>query len=102
MPDFVLLGIQRDDGVMIIASDKVTEAELETQFDEIEYWTSPYERNLVPGARSITLTCFLRDYVVVYAPTYGEAFRNLFEQWTPKPQEHQALPEGQRGLPRGT
>jgi len=100
-PDFVVMGMPHEDGVMLMASNELSAAELEVEYDMI-----PYDRGMyighIPGQRSITLTCHIGSYTVVYGDTYAEAFRRLFDAWTPQAPQRKGLPEAQRGLPRGT
>jgi hypothetical protein len=98
-PDFVVLGIPHEDGVMLLASNELSAAELEVEVDQVPYYRGA-NIGFLPGVKYITLTCHIGSYTIVTAPTYAEAFRNLFNAWTPKAPERRALSEGQRELPR--
>jgi hypothetical protein len=77
--------------VRLLASKDMTHAELEARFDWADINMGTY---LSPHLRSqrITLTAGLKTFVMIDAPDYPSAFRALFEQWTPGPGEHAALP----------
>lgn len=83
-PDWVMLGVPTPDGrVAVYASKELNQAELthETEFDDIYAWYEPVIR--VPRHR-IELTVEMRTYVVVTADTYAQAFRVLFDEWSPE------------------
>lgn len=98
-PDFVMLGTTVEDGVLLIASDTLTSAEIEQRWDQIEVTTwGDNRRRHVPGLRWCELHAEMHDLHVIHAPNYAEAFRNLFADWTPPTPERKAIPEGARGL----
>jgi len=90
-PDWVMCGCPARGGVRLLASKDMTHAELEARFDWADINMGTY---LSPHLRSqrITLTAGLKTFVMIDAPDYPSAFRALFEQWTPGPGEHAALP----------
>lgn len=98
-PDFVILGDQHPDGgVLVIASNDLTKGELEQRADEPEFYYGTMFRP-TPPLRS-TVSAQMRDYVMVQAPSYAEAMRALFEQWTPEPSERPAVEQGQAQIER--
>lgn len=82
-PDFVIVGVPCEAGVMLMASTELNEVELRAESDYDRYaddfgmlrYTNPRHRYY--------LTTQMRGYVVVVAPTYPEAFARLFGQWSP-------------------
>jgi hypothetical protein len=76
-------------GVRLLASKDMTHAELEAQYDWGDNWQ---QWPPVLCGQRITLTAGLKTFIVIDAPDYPSAFRALFEQWTPGPGEHVALP----------
>lgn len=84
-PDFLLIGVPNPSGgVILIASRSVYAAEVE-HTREYEDLMSGYHGLIarVPGFEEISITALLRDYVLITANTYGEAFSNLFNTWKP-------------------
>jgi hypothetical protein len=90
-PDWVMCGTPGPLGVRLLASKDMTHAELEAKFDHVMADTG---WDVFPHSVSqrITLTAGLKTFIVIDAPDYPSAFRALFEQWTPGPGEHAALP----------
>jgi hypothetical protein len=78
-------------GVRLLASKDMTDAELNAQYSyqDIDPWG---EFPPMLTSRRITLTAGLKTFVMIEAPDYPTAFRVLFEQWTPGPDERVALP----------
>jgi hypothetical protein len=92
-PDWVMLGVPTPNGqVAVYASKELNHAELthETEMDEYLWlWSDLIQR--VPRRR-IELTVEMRTYVVVIADTYAEAFRILFDEWSPEPARSELEP----------
>lgn len=85
-PDWVMCGLPSGDGrVMILASTELSQAELEAQRDHFEL-IDPYDAfgPIYPGPTRYTLRIDMNRFVIVVADTYEQAFRSLFEQWSPK------------------
>ncbi|WP_156148949.1 hypothetical protein [Rhodococcus sp. MEB064] len=95
--DFAMVGIPYGDHVMVVASDKLTEAQLEAEHDYIRTFGS---NNATRIHSTYTLSVEMRQYVAVTAPTYAEAFAKLFDQWTPTPADRPAL-AGDRTIDAG-
>lgn len=91
-PDWVVLGSPHQNGVMILASKDLTQAELEFERDDLMAWGRV---EAVASHYRITLTVEMRTYVVVFADTYAEAWQRLFQQW--QPEEPTAI-EGRRAI----
>jgi hypothetical protein len=87
-PDWVMCGCPAPGGVRLLASKDMTHAELEVAYD----WADTGRWPPIPRGQRITLTAGLKTFIVIDAPDYPSAFRALFEQWTPGPGEHVALP----------
>ncbi|WP_143546286.1 hypothetical protein [Rhodococcus sp. 14-2496-1d] len=90
-PDFVMVGVSTDDGVMLLASNELTEAELDVERDIVRDFLG--SRQTVVNER-YTLSAEMRRYVTIVAPTYADAFATLFKTWTPER-------GGQRGISAG-
>lgn len=88
-PDWVMCGCPVPGGVRLLASKDMTHAELSADYGwaDIDAWSPP-----VLTSRRITLTSGLKTFIMIEAPDYPSAFAALFEQWTPGPGEHAALP----------
>ena len=69
----------------------MTHAELSADYGYADIgvpgWDPP-----VLTSRRITLTAGMSTFIMIEAPDYPSAFAALFEQWTPGPGEHRALP----------
>jgi hypothetical protein len=86
-PDWVMCGTQWPGGqVAIFASTELNQAELEGQRDS--YDIDPFA--LLGPVRTppmrYTLSVEMRTFVIVVGDTYEQAFRSLFEQWSPSGQ----------------
>lgn len=85
-PDWVICGIPWDnDKVAILASTELSHAELETKADDIHVEAWEFVRPTRTTTR-YALVVHMRSFVIVVADTYEQAFRSLFEQWTPQRQ----------------
>ncbi len=96
-PDWVICGIPWDGKVAILASTELDRAELEAQrdiFDPIDPYDFTEPIRLSPTR--YTLTVQMRQFVLVVADTYEQAFRSLFEQWTPQRTDHAQLGASRR------
>jgi hypothetical protein len=82
-PDFVILGVQADDGVYVYASKDLTKAELEAITERREIDPDGIWRRFESGRTTIILTATMREVILVKGDTYAEAFRSLFASWTP-------------------
>ncbi len=91
-PDWVMCGIPWDGKVAIVASTELEQAELEARRDRLAA-IDPFEL-LGPMAMAptrYTLTVQMWRFVLVVADTYEQAFRSLFEQWSPKQPDRRQL-----------
>ena len=90
-PDWVMCGCPVPGGVRLLASKDMTHAELSADYGYADIgvpgWDPP-----VLTSRRITLTAGMSTFIMIEAPDYPSAFAALFEQWTPGPGEHRALP----------
>ena len=92
-PDWVMCGVPWNGGVRLLASKEMTHAELDAQFGYTDIWDGGLTPGYaIPASRRITLTAGMRTFVMIEAPDYPTAFAALFEQWTPGPGDHAALP----------
>lgn len=99
-PEWTVLGAQAGDGnVVVLASKSLQDAVLEA------------ETHYIPDLRSwdvirdvvtrYTITMGVRDFCIIVAPTYEQAFTNLFRTWNPEPgqpDERPALPHGPEAI----
>jgi hypothetical protein len=95
-PDWVVLGVPAADGkVAVLASKDLNEAELSREVDYVhDFWGGARIRAL--PARN-TLTVEMRTYTVVVADSYAEAFRTLFDTWSPDA-DRQEITAGHREI----
>lgn len=84
-PDWVMCGIPWPEGgkVSIIASTELSQAELEAQRDAFDLDPFDVLGPFRMGPMRYTLRVEMHRFVIVVADTYEQAFRSLFEQWTP-------------------
>lgn len=90
-PDWVMCGVPWNGGVRLLASKDMTHAELSADFGYTDIGIPGWDPPALTSRR-ITLTAGLKTFVMIEAPDHPSAFRALFEQWTPGPGEHAALP----------
>ena len=95
-PDFVMVGGQSDGMFYLIASKALTEVELRVEAEHLDELFDFRMGRQKPVYRQF-LTAEMRDYVVVAGRDYAEAFRTLFEEWTPGAGDQPAI-AGQRAL----
>jgi hypothetical protein len=94
-PDWVVLGTPWQDGkVAILASKHLTAAELElvVEVDDDIMLADPDPLWL--ERRRCTLTVEMPTFTLIVADTYEQAFRALFDEWSPEP-DTLALPPGE-------
>jgi hypothetical protein len=89
-PNWVMLGIDMPDGsVRLFVSDKLTQSELELQMNLSFDWLSLADVRALISSRTLTLTTWMSDLVIINALDYRSAFEALFKTWTP--QQHKAI-----------
>lgn len=78
-PDFAIVGVTLNTGrVQVLASKDLTRAELRAIRVRDTYdFTAPMR------IRGIFLTTEMKHYVIVDADSYPDAFRKLFDIWSP-------------------
>ena len=88
-PDWVMLGIPEPDGaVSLYASKDLTSSQLRTEAeheDVVSHWSldDPIRRDVRSSV--IWLSAGMKTFVVIYAPDYLTAFRDLMKFWSPAP-----------------
>lgn len=104
-PAFVIVGVDYQDGVMVLASDTLTEAQLETKVTELDELPT-FQGRLRPSGVKHTVQIETRDFKTATGRTYAEAMSNLFHQWHPSERDHRSihdrmprLNQGPLGLP---
>lgn len=88
-PDFVIIGTHYQDGVMVFASDTLTEAELRTITTHEEV-VSAQAKEYLPK-RHHELEVGFEDYRQATGRTYAEAMSNLFHQWHPHERDQRSI-----------
>jgi hypothetical protein len=78
--DWVIIGVRGNDGVVVFASDTLTEAELATETERVEYYGS-FDSRIINSYH--TFRGEMRSYVTATGPNYGVALANLFGAWQP-------------------
>jgi hypothetical protein len=92
-PDFVLFGITDPlGGVILFASKELTKAKLESKVVGLEVVPlGPIVKARVADRRT-TLYAEFKNFTMIRAETYPEAFRSLMSTWRP-PDPRRALPQ---------
>jgi hypothetical protein len=88
-PDFVIVGTHYQDGVIVLASDSLSEAELTSAMQEQEV-VSAQGLQSYPRPTN-TLKVKFRDYRKATGRTYAEAMSNLFHQWHPHERDQRSI-----------
>jgi hypothetical protein len=97
-PDWVMCGIPIDGKVGILASTDLTQAELEGVRDDFDLEMLGILDPVRSPRMRHTLTVRMDAFVLVVADTYEQAFRSLFQQWTPRQAARPQLDGGRRGI----
>ena len=97
---WAVLGFPYEKGVGVMASDSLTQVELQAVFDDLDD-TFFDSRHRVMPIRCYAFGCKMDSIVMAYADTYPEALAKLFATWQPKADERWGLPPGQPMLPEG-
>lgn len=103
-PAFVIVGVNYQDGMMVLASDTVSEADLHSVAEE--YQLDSATGRARPTVSKHSLTAQMRDVKQATGRTFAEAMSNLFHQWHPSERDHRSihdrmprLNQGPLGLP---
>jgi hypothetical protein len=99
-PDWAIIGLPTFDGrVQVIASKDLTQVELEAKTRRYEF---EFDDRMLGYDRIYTVTFEMSTFTIVIADSYPEAFRTLFDSWSPGPAvQPGALPAGKRELTSG-
>lgn len=89
-PDFVMVGGQSDGKFFVMASKTLTEVELRVESERPYFLYGDRHHRMQPRDRHF-ITAEMRDYVTVVGDSYAEAFRTLFEEWSPEPDPQPAI-----------
>lgn len=89
-PDFVIVGVNYQDGVMVFASDTLTEAELQTRVVELDELPT-FQGKVQPRRVEHTVNVKTQDFRQATGRTYAEAMSNLFHQWHPRERDHRSI-----------
>lgn len=95
-PDWVILGIDMgDEGVAVIASSELTQAELRNEVSYEPLWA--WSERVEPVENRFIMETTMTKYVWIRGKTYRDALRTLFERWEPGRKDERsgryALPE---------
>jgi hypothetical protein len=83
-PRWVLAGVDNGaDGVILYASNTLTQGELREEIDFGDVERQDYGR-VYRHRRSFLLTAAMIDLVMIRADDWPEAFRRLFDAWSPE------------------
>lgn len=90
-PDWVICGGPAPHGVYLMASRKLTRAELTYRIEPemFSIFDGPIRRHHVNTR--IVLMVEMEDFVLIHAGTYEDAFTALFQQWRPDDTDQLAL-----------
>lgn len=88
-PDWALVGVRVTNNpewpYMIIASDSLSQAELEAElhtWESLDPWSDPWEA-WPPPRPTYMLTANMSTFVLAYGTSYADAFRKIFNTWNP-------------------
>jgi len=102
-PEWVIVGARSGDGYLVIASTKLTRAEVEAEVDwrSERFGGSPYR--LDSYSTRYTMVVTMETFVMAYGASYGEALRTVMNTWSPDEGfgRSPALDPGRRELPGG-
>ncbi len=94
-PDFLIVGVPWQGGVMLIVSTNITHAQLEVEQRQL------FEFDGLFGgfAPDCHLTARMTRFTMITAPTYEEAWQKLMKTWKPPAQPgRQAIERGQQAI----
>lgn len=80
-PDWLIVGIPRDDGVMVVASRSLLDAAVEAKWDEPPLMLD-FKRAVSPPT-TYHFTTRMTEVVMCLGATYGEALAGLMGYWSP-------------------
>lgn len=100
-PDWTMLGVPYGDGVMVIASSELRQAELRLIIGRPEF-TFGAEPFVTAMHDTYELTTTMGSVVIALGADYVEAVARLFTTWTPDPSRKPVpvLPTAPPALPR--
>lgn len=99
-PNWVMVGEQRaPDNVTLYASNTLTSAELRVEIDDLAPWD--LDGPFVTISKTYTLEASMNQIVMIQARDWHSAFRSLFEQWNPEPDERPQI-TGRVALPHAS
>lgn len=91
-PSWVIVGAESSGGVILLASQTLTEAELRARAERPESIRDDDVLGQMQAPRPIyTLTVVMPNFVMVHAVDYRSAFEALFKQWQPREGDQPAI-----------
>lgn len=98
-PDWSILGVSNADGVMVIASRTLSQAQLRYVVSDPEPdWT--FETVVASRVRHYEFETTMGSVFIAYGATYGEALATVLREWSPDgPAAVSGLPVPVAGLP---
>lgn len=88
-PDWVMVGFREGDSFAILASKDLLNSVFDTDVTELQVWGQAHATRR-PDVK-YTLGVEMTKYVLIVGPSYGDCLRDLFENWSPEPDDTPAL-----------
>lgn len=82
-PDWVMLGVQHENGVLVFASNMLSQAELRAEYDRYEDITNGPFLFARPLRARFFIEAEMKQYVMIFGADYADAIRRLFDEWSP-------------------
>lgn len=90
-PSWVIVGAEQTGGVMLLASNTLTDAELRARAERGEVRYEDVLGPVRPLKPIYTLTVVMPNFVMIHAVDYRSAFEALFDQWQPREGDQPAI-----------
>lgn len=96
-PDFIVVGVTYDNGVLLLASKTLSYAELKREIELPDFFD--YRTKDLPPKEDVRIIAKIKDYIEVWDETYSGAWQELFRCWSPDSGTRREL-SGVKELPR--
>lgn len=87
-----MVGAREGDGVILMASSRLTQVEMEARFDSSRALFGNDPLGLGYRSPTFTLTVGMAELVIIHADSWPEAFAKLFQTWTPDAPSQPGIP----------